>query len=860
LSDPIPTHFEVLPNGLTVLLRETHLAPVADLQIWAKVGSADEGPGEAGLAHFHEHMLFKGTGARGVGDVAGEIEGVGGRINAYTSFDVTVYHATLPSGALATGLDVLVDAVRHSIFDPTEIDREIEVVLEEIRRAKDSPIHVLSDAVFSEAFQVHPYRAPILGVPESVSRFDRERVQGFFRRWYSPDNLVFVAAGDFQAETLAEQVRDAFADAAFGGARRERPAEPPQSELRDVVLSRAFERVKLDLSWTSAAFQSPDATYLDLLSFILGECDSSRLVRRVKERDGVVDRVDSGSYTPLDPGLFSVNIEVDTARTCEAIAATVREVERLRNERVAPDELERARTNFLAVEHFERESVSGLARKLGSFQVLGGDWQGETRYLETIRSASPEDLLRVAQQYLDADRLTVGALLPESEADAPDREAIRAAVGDGLETTRRTFAAPARLAEGEEILSYRLGSEDGPGAQLHVSPRRDVPVVAARAAFLGGLLAERPETSGLTHFLTAVWMRGTRSRSAADFARSVENLAAEIDGFAGRNSLGLTLEVTSEKLGPSLDLFAEVLLEPGFDPEEIAHQRRETLAAIERREDHLAQLAYLLFARTHFEEHPYRLSLLGERESVNKFDAEALRAHHARLVRGENLVIGISGDVDPDEVAEAVSVRLAGLPAGPFEAPAPPAEEPPGKVREAELAKDRAQAHLVLGFRGLTVGDPDRHALEVIAQLLAGQGGRLFLELRDRRSLAYAVNAVNVEGVAPGFFSVYIATAPEKVDEARSGILEELERLVNDRVAEGDLDRARRYLAGSFVIDQQRNASRAAHIALDALYDLGPDASARYTAEIEAVTQQDVLRVAQRVIQLDAYTLALVRP
>jgi len=173
---------EQLPNGLTVLLHETDTAPVAEFQLWARAGSADERDDERGLAHFHEHMLFKGTERRGLGEIAGEVEGAGGRINAYTSHDVTVYHATTPADAFATGIDVLCDAVLHSIFDPDEIAREIDVVLEEIRRSDDSPGSVLSNAVFDAAYSEHPYRHPILGTRESVAAFDRARVRGFYER------------------------------------------------------------------------------------------------------------------------------------------------------------------------------------------------------------------------------------------------------------------------------------------------------------------------------------------------------------------------------------------------------------------------------------------------------------------------------------------------------------------------------------------------------------------------------------------------------------------------------------------------------------------------------------------------------
>jgi zinc protease len=847
---------EVLPNGLTVLLCETDLAPVAEIQLWAQVGSADERPSEAGLAHFHEHMLFKGTDQRGVGAVAGEVEGAGGRINAFTSFDITVYHATLPSDQLDVGTDVLTDALTHSIFDPAEIDREIEVVLEEIRRAEDSPGQVLGQAVFGECYRVHPYRAPILGTRDSVASINRTRLQAFYERWYTPDNLTAVAVGAFDAPRLLDQLRAAFDGRPTGNVSRRRTPEPPQTEPRSVICTRPFERVSLELAYPGVGLRNPDCAPLDLLAFILGNSESSRLIRRVKERDDAVDHIDANSYTPMDPGIITVSIATDPERALRAVEATLREIERMRIESVSGEELERARLNFLASEHFERESVTGLAQKLGSFHITAGSYRAEAQYLEQIRSATPGDLLRVARQYLAPERLTVGAVLAEPVAAGLDSSSIAAAVARGTEQTARSFAVPARLASKSKIHSYQLPN----GAQLHVRPRRGVPVVAARAAFRGGTLAEQPANAGITSFTTSMWLRGTRSHSAADFARVTENLAAEIDGFSGRNSLGATMEAPVEALDATLDLFAELLLEPAFDPDEFERERKNTLAAIERREDRLAQLAYLLFVETHFKRHPYRLSMIGNADSVAKFTPDAVRAHHAQLIRAENLAVAVAGDVDPDATAVRFSASLAGIDSGAFDFPAPDIEDAPREIRIGELHKDRAQAHLVIGFRGVTVADGDRFTLEIIAQLLAGQGGRLFLELRDKRSLAYAVSAANTEGVAPGYFTVYIATKPDKLDEARGGMLAELEKLLQAPPADAELERARRYLIGNYAIDQQRNAVHAAQIALNAIYGLGPDADLGYTEQIAAIGSADVLRVAQRIIDLDAYTLAVVKP
>ncbi|MFP6640318.1 MAG: pitrilysin family protein, partial [Myxococcota bacterium] len=785
-------------------------------------------------------------------------------------------YATVPSEALTTGIDVLTDAVRHSRFDPDEIRREQDVVIEEIRRSDDTPGHVLSELSFGEAYRVHPYRLPVLGTTESVAALDSDRCFNFFRRWYAPDNLTLVAAGDFDAQAVADQVQSAFEGSHPAGAKRQRIEEPVHDRMRCRVLRRSFERQRIELCYPASSFRQEDATHLDLLAFLLGECESSRLVRDIRNA-GLADRVHASSYTPFDRGLFSVELETDEERSRQAVERVAERIETLRLEPVAESELERARINFLASEHFERETATGLASKLGNFEVMGAGWETEAVYLETLRRATCEDLLRIAQHYLSPEQLTVSALIPDTPGDTLDAESLSAAVSAGVDrararrshpqtrsataSKRKAVSSPRPLASKNEqddtIHTYSLEG----GATLHVAPRHTLPIVAARFVFRGGLLAESPETAGLTSFLASMWTRGTLAHpSAPQFASAAEDLAADIGGFSGRSSQGLSLEVTRDNWLEGLNLVTETLLEPLFGDQEFATERREILAAIERREDQLAQRAFLLFARTQFKEHPYRLPILGERTSVESLTLEQVRAHHERLICSPNLVMAVAGDIDPDETAEEISSRLAALRSGPFDSILPPEEPPPDQIREIVNKKDRAQAHLVMGFRGLKVNDPDRYGLELISQLLAGQGGRLFLELRDRRGLAYSVGASNVEGLAPGFFAVYVATAPDKVEEARTEILEQLEALIQEGPSEDELAQTQRNLIGNFVIGQQRCATRAGHIALNGLYGLGPDADREYSSRVAALSRDDVLRIARRVIRLDAYTLALIRP
>ena len=855
LSQPV-VHSERLPNGLTVLLCETDVAPVAEFQIWAKTGSADERDDERGLAHFHEHMLFKGTERRGVGDVAGEVEGAGGRINAYTSYDVTCYHATLPSDALGVGIDVISDAVLHSVFDPAELDREIEVVLEEIRRGEDSPGSVLATRCSTRPYAAHPYQFPILGTHESVASLNRDRLRAFYERWYTPDNLVAVVTGQFERGAVLEALGQAFAGQTGRGARRQRPqgAGPQRASQRG---ARPPLRADVPRDRLPRRGSGPRGRALPRPHHLPVGKLREQSTRAAGERKGrLVERIDAWSYTPLDAGITAIDIETDAARTSDALVATLREVERLRREPVSSEELEKARINFLASEHFERESVSGLASKLGGFFVTGGGLETEARYLASVREATAADLLRVAQTYWHPDRLTVGVLLPTDDAAAVDEASIRGAVDRAVTDTRAGLSRCPPRDPRRRPVSYEL---DG-GAALHVLPRHGVPVVAARGAFLGGLLAEDPTTSGITAFMASMWMRGTESHSSAGFARAVESHAAEIDAFAGsqqpsdspsrfRPKASTRPSICSPRSCSSPPSTTTRSSGNGSKPSPPSNAGKTASAS--------APSCSSSNSSTSQPPLPHAHPGLRRSRSRTRPRQRAPPPRPPREVRESG--VGRGGDVDPDAIARGISSRLAGLDAGAFEPPSPPIDAPPKTLQQAELQKDRSQAHLVIGFPGMTVHDEDRFALDVIAQMLAGQGGRLFLELRDKQSLAYSVSATNVEGLAPGYFAVYIATGPDKLEQARAGLLDELRRVLDGPPDEKELDHARRHLIGNFAIDQQRNAVHAAQASLNALYGLGADAHRHYPEQIASVSREDALRVARRIIDLDVYTEAVIR-
>ena len=859
-----------LDNGLTVLHEHQGAAHVVAWQIWVNVGGADEGPDEAGLAHLHEHMLFKGTERRGPGEIARDIESHGGEVNAWTSFDHTVYHTVMASLFAREGLDVLADAVRFPRFDPTELARECEVVVEEIKRAEDAPARRASRDLFRVSYQVHPYRLPVLGTPESVRATTRERILGFYRRHYTPEVMTLIAVGDVSLGSV-----QAWAEELLGGdwkrpraPGRNRALEPPRTERHIHLAPDEAKEAWLNVSFAIPAANHEDVPALDVLAMLAGQGETSRLFRQVKRDGRLVNEISAYAYTPVDPGLFGVGMTLPREKVRPALTESLRTLAQLATAPPTEEELATIKALVESEAVYARETVQGLARKLGHYETTLGGYEAEEKYHARVAALTPDAVLQVARRYLDFDTAVVTGLLPGGTqlTDADVNAALDEARREPGVTTpaRRAQTVPAaampRLRgtgpEAGKVLLETLPN----GGRLILREERATPLVAMRAAFVGGLRFETEETNGLTTMLSRMLTRGTTSLGAEEIQHVMDACAGSIGGAGGRNSVSLRAEALSRHLDRALSLFADCLLDPGFPEEELERERNLQLQEIAAREDRPSSLAFDAFSRALFQHHPYRMPQIGERATVERLAAEQLRAHHRRFLDPSRMVLAIIGDVNGPEVVERVRTLFgaAGEATGPL--PEVPREAPPTELRRVHRTLARAQAHVVLGFQGLTLFDPDRHALEVLSTVLSGMGGRLFTELRDKRSMAYSVTSMAVEGLDPGYFAVYIGTSPDKREAAEAGMEVELRRVLDEPITPAELDRARAHLVGTHEIGLQRNGARAALFALDSVYGLGLDNFEHYDEHIQAVTAEDVLRVARRIIQLDRAVVAVVGP
>ena len=842
-----------LPSGMRVLLDPIHTAPVLSFSMLVQVGSADESDSQAGISHVIEHMLFKGTPSRPVGTIARDVEAAGGEINAYTSFDQTVYYINMAKQFGDKGLEILADAVQHPLFDAEELARESEVILEEIRRERDNPGRFISEILFKESFQKHPYGRPIIGFDKTVRSFTRQHLVDYYKKWYVPNNRVFIVVGDFDPTTMLQKIERAFSEPPHANPppKRERLAEPIQKGLRVVVAPDNIQTSYLAWGYHIPSVLDEDVPALDLLSHILAGSDSSRLEQQVKEKLGLVQNIYSYAYTPRDPALMVLGAQLSEKKLLKATQAICHEIERIRTELVTIEELKNAKLNIRSAQVYEKETVGGLSGKYAYFLATAGRADFEKEYFHRLMDLQAEDVRRAAQKYLSVENLTATVMIPKTAKKQITEKAWKTVL-------TKASGSPTKIAavKQKEIQQWTLPN----GIRLIVRENHALPLVAVTATGLGGLMFENKSNNGINGLISRTWTKGTKNKDQLTLAKTIEGMAAQIDPFSGRNSIGLKGEFLSDFFEEGLDLFTEILLEPSFDPKEVAKEKSCTIEAIRNQEDNLPSLAFFHFQKLLFPTHPFGMRGLGEIETIQKMTSPQLKSYYQKLITGKNLVVSVVGNVSAQEVHQKLKEGLKKIPARSVATPAPKLDPKPSRSQQTVLKKDKMQSHIVLGFQGTTITSPDYYPMTVLSNILSGQGGRLFLELRDKMSLAYAVSCVLHVGLDPGIFAIYIGTEPSKVPTALQGIKRELKLVTEQLVRPDELERTQQYLVGTYELELQKNSQLSSSYAFNELYGMGIEEVANYPKKIMAITRQDVLKVAQKYIHLDAATVSIIEP
>jgi zinc protease len=836
---PLPPGVKLttLDNGLVIIVREDRSAPVVSAQAWCAAGSIHEGRWlGAGLSHVLEHMLFKGTTTRPGSRIDQEVQEAGGYMNAYTSFDRTVYHIDVPNTGARTAIDILCDIMQHATLPPDELAKELDVIRREMDMGQDNPASRSGRRLFETAYTKSPYRFTIIGYPDIFNELKPENIRDYYTEKYAPNNVFYVVAGDIKNDEVIAQIKTAYEKTKARALPPDYlPSEPKQTAPREIIEEAPIELGHFHFAWHIPELRHPDVPVLDVLAVLLGGGRSSRLYQQVRERQGVVHHVDAWTYNPGSTGLLGMSAVVDADKFTAARDSMLAEIEKIKSMSVSSDEIQKAAKQFISATLSARKTMEGQAQNLGGNWLAANDLNFSERYLAAVKNVTHADVQRVARHYLTAENRTLYALLPKG--------------------TSPKIAAVIEKNTDHPVQKFTLSN----GLRLLVKEDHRLPFVEFRAAFKGGILAETPSNNGITLLLGKMLLQGTQKRSAEKTATEIESVGGHIESYGGNNSFGVNAEVLSGDFATGLDLLADVLTNPIFPAAPLEREREIQTANIYARKDDLLKSASVAMRRALFGETGYGLDSLGTEESVGKISSADLKSFHRAFAAPNNCVLAIYGDVKANEVKAAVEKSFANWGAN---------RNQEFKIQNSELketkrteeTRDKKQAVLVVGFQGATLFDADRYALELIQESCSDLGSRLFLRVREKLGLAYYVGAQNFMGLAPGYFAFYTGTEPSKAAQVETELLKEAELLRNEGLSVEELKRAKAKIIGQRKIARQELGGLAQAQALDELYGLGFNYSDGEDAKFEAVTLEQVKAAANKFLKPDAFVVSIVKP
>jgi zinc protease len=826
-----------LENGLAIIVREDQSAPVVSAQAWCRTGSIHEGKWlGAGLSHVLEHMLFKGTTTRAGARIDQEVQEAGGYMNAYTSFDRTVYHIDVPDTGARVAIDILCDIMQNATLPEDELEKEKQVIVREMDMNVDDPNRRSSRRLFETAYTRSPYRFTIIGYPDIFHELKPSDIREYYRERYAANNVFFVVAGAVKTEDVVAQIKGCYASTkARPMPPMVLPEEPRQAAPREVVEEAPIELAYLHMAWHIPELRHPDTPVLDVIAALLGSGRSSRLFQEVREKKGLMHYIDAWVYSPGLAGLLGISGTCEAEDFPAARDAALEELEKLKTEEVSAEELSKAVKQFLAGFLSTRKTMQGQAQDLGSSWIAAHDLNFSERYLDKVKRITPADIQRVANQYLTAENCTVYALLPE---------------GKSQQTARHVEALADR-----PVQLFRFPN----GLRLLVKENHRLPFVDFRVVFRGGVQAETLENNGITQLTGKLLLKGTTSRSAEAISREIESVGGSLDSYGANQSFGLNCEVMNPDFELGLNLIRDVLLNSTFPEAALNREREIQLAALRSMRDQLLQSASRGMRRALFGTTGYGLDAVGNEESLTRLTTSDLKAFYSRLAVPSNCVIAIYGDVDVEATRTAVEAAF-GQWSGTLQCPEPPAPAPLAKALKVTETRDKKQCVMVMGFPGTTLHHPDRYALDLVQEACSDLGSRLFLRVREKLGLAYFVGAQNFPGLVPGFFSFYVGTAPEKADQVGQELLKEAELLSLEGLTAEELSRAKAKVLGQRKIARQDLGQLATTAALDELYGKGFAHSDIEDALYEAVTLEEVRATAGKYLSPERYVLSVISP
>ncbi len=870
---------KILDNGLTVLTKEVHTAPVVSVQVWYKVGSRNEVKGENGISHQLEHLMFKGTTDRPV-QFGRLFSALGSQFNAFTSYDETAYFGTVPRDKLEALLTLEADRMENALVGSEQLTSEKRVVISELQGYENSPSYRLDRAVMRAAFPNRAYGLSVGGTKADVEKFTVEQVRNYYQTYYSPENATLVVTGDFTTEPVLKVVKETFGKLAKRGkndneTRKQTvslsPSATPVTEKAPIVLKQPGSAALLQFVYPLPDIQHPDVPAIDVMDAILTGGRSSRLYQAVVE-SGLASSVSASAAELIEPGWYEINATAAPGRELNKIAEVIQEsLSKFSEQPVTSEEINRAKTQLLASFVLGNQDITSQASQLGYNQTIAGDYRYVEKYLAAIAKVTPKDVQRVAKTYLTPAKQTIGYFEPTQADGKPGTS------NGGSGRTVENFS-PGKPVDPAELAKYLPPATSSTvstkqslpeqftlanGLRVFLLPDHSVPTVNLSGQIDAGNEFDGNQKAGLASLTASNLMNGTQTKNALALAKTLEDRGASLDFSAGREGVSIGSQGLSANLPILIQTLADVVQKATFPADQLELTRQRALTSLKVQLDDPRGLGRRVFQQAIYpENHPFHS--FPTAESLKSITRDDVLRFYQQHYRPDTTTIALVGDFDPVKVKALLNKTFGKWQAtGKPEVLNLPSVKLPESLKQLNsVIPGKAEAVTYIGYNGISRKDPRYYAALVLNQILGGDtlSSRLGTEVRDRQGLTYGIYSGFAAGVNPGPFLIQMQTAPGDAQKAIASTLALLKQLREQGVTEAELNTAKRSITNSYPVDLANPSDVASIILSNAVYGLSQKELREFPQRIEGVTLTQVKQAIQELIKPEHVVIVTAGP
>ena len=835
-----------LNNGQTVIIQEVKNNPIVTIDTWIKTGSIDEDDSNNGVAHFLEHLFFKGTKNHAPGEFDKILETKGAITNAATSKDFTHYYITIPSKDFDLAMELHADMLQNPMIPRNEMEKERRVVLEEIGKDMNSPEKILMENLDAMMYTSHPYKRRVIGKKDIIETITREKVLEFYNAHYSPSNMVTLVIGDVDTNHALDKISQSFNCDAKKSEKNIYPKEAQLTEQkRKTEYSADTQSGYMLIGFRAVPISNKESYALDVLATILGEGRSSVLNQSLKEKKRVAFSVSAGNMTYKDDGIFYIKANFEPEKIKSVETAIFEEIAKIQKDGVTDEQINLAKNIIERDTYYSRESVSNISNEIGYTTILTGDIKFYENYLANIKSVTKEEVKKAAEKYLGTNRSAISIVLPENAKNIP------------VSIFRKKTEGSAELiSQNSQTQEYKLSN----GSTLLYTPNTSNDIIAISIFARGGKLVEN--ISGVANIAALGMMKGTKNYSPIELSQFLEDNGIKISPAVSADTFSISILTTKEEYDKTLAILDEIINNANFDEIELGKIKADKLSQIKSNKDNAIQRALEKYRELIFPNSNYSISSNILEKNIPNITREDVINYYNNIFEPQNLVISINGNVDKEKTINELNNIFNnensnnGFEYGRYNSKVPSISAPTTIVQNMPSTET---AWIILGWQTAGTDNKKNFAtLQVIDSLLgSGMSSRLFKDLREKQGLAYQLGSGYSAHALRGSFMLYIGTKTSTLEQAKEGLFAEIKRLKTEYVGDKELKDAKEKLIGNYIIGLETNLDKASTLGGYEALGVGYEFDTQYQELINSIKDTDILEVANKYFN-DNYVLSIV--